>query len=155
MSSTGQECGPCSLCKRSSTCYFHSDKGGTDKCRYFMNHVVPPALKANNHICMSCMPPRHKQYIGNQDYIPWWKKLKICKPTEFCKCPVEGCTSHAYVTTTTINLDNIPEEIQITGEPSNFCSVYYHYIYNYQHQITCNVEKKKAKIGETFRGCLL
>ena len=154
MSSTGHQCGPCSLCKRTSTRYFHPDNWESDKCRHFMNHVVPSALTANNHVCI-CRACHHdiNSNIGNQDHIPRWKKLKISKTTEFCRCPVKGCSSHADVITTAINLDNIPEEIQVTGESSHFCSVHYHYIYNYQHQTLCKICGKKAKIGETFKGC--
>ena len=57
------------------------------------------------------------------------------------------------VTTIAINLDNIPKGMELTGQPSKFCSAHYHYVYNYQHQIKCKICGIKAKVGEMYRCC--
>lgn len=136
LSNDRHECGPCSLCNRTSTRYFHTDSWDSDKYTHFTNSVLPPALTAKKHMCI-CRACHHDidSNISNEKYIPRWKKLKSSKPTEFTPCSIQGCTSNADVTTIAINLDNIPEGMELTGQSSKFCSAHYLYVYNYQHQI--------------------
>ena len=154
LSNDRHECGPCSLCNRTSTRYFHTDSWDSDKYTHFTNNVLPPALTAKKHMCI-CRACHHDidSNISNEKYIPRWKKLKSSKPTEFTPCSIQGCTSNADVTTIAINLDNIPEGMELTGQSSKFCSAHYHYVYNYQHQIKCKICGIKAKVGEMYRCC--
>ena len=77
----------------------------------------------------------------------------MTKLVDFSSCHIQGCNNQSDVTTTTISLDNVPEDITIIGQPSKFCSFHYHYIYNYQHQTVCKTCGIRAKVGETFKHC--
>ena len=50
LSNDRHECGPCSLCNRTSTRYFHADSCDSDKYTHFTNNVLPPALTAKKHL---------------------------------------------------------------------------------------------------------
>lgn len=155
MSSTSHECGPCSLCNRTSTRYFHTDKWEHDKYMHLIGHIVPTNQIGNQRNLCICRACHHdiSSNIGNENHIPRWKKMKVCTSSGFSNCAVQGCTGHADVTTVSINPENLPEGITVTGVPSLFCSSHYHYIYNYQHQEVCKICGKKAKRGESFRSC--
>ena len=154
MSNDKHECGPCSLCNRTSARYFHTESWDSDKLTHFINHVCPPKLTTNDRICI-CRACHHDidSNISNENYVPRWKKLKVSKLVEFSPCHVQDCISPGNVTTTAISLNNIPEGIIVIGQPSKFCPFHYHYIYNYQHQTVCKTCGIRAKIGETFRCC--
>lgn len=153
--SSGHQRGPCSLCNQTSTRYFHTESWESRKYTHFVDHVLPPTMSTNDQMCICCACHYDiNSNTGNENHTPRWKKLKISKVAEFTPCPIQGCTSHADVTTTASRLDNIPDDITVTGQAaSKFCSFHYHYIYNYQHQTVCKTCGKRARAEESFRYC--
>lgn len=151
-----KECGPCSLCQRTSTRYFHTESWDNDKLARFKSHVLPATISLNDHthicICRACYHDIESK-ICKENYVPRWKKIKIRKPVEASQCQVEGCTNQGDITTTAISIDNVPEGVRVLGRPSKFCSFHYHLIYNYQHQAVCSSCGTRAKAGEIFRYC--
>ena len=154
MSKDTNSCGPCSLCERTSSRYFHTENWDSDKYTHFTTHILPSTLTANEHICIcrACHHDIHNN-VGNENHMPRWKKLKVQNQTEYSLCPIQGCTNNADVTTTAISLDDLPKGMKVTGQVKVFCSHHYHYIYNYQQQAVCKTCGVKAKIGETFSRC--
>ena len=140
--------------KKTSTCYFHTKFWDSDKLTHFTTHVCPPTPSVNDHLCI-CRACYHDidSNINNENFIPRWKKLKMSKLVEFSPCHVQGCINQGDVTTSAISIDNIPGDLTVVGQPSKFCSVHYHYIYNYQHQTVCKICRIRAKVGESFRCC--
>ena len=156
MSSDKHQCGPCSLCKRTSTRYFHTDSWDSDKYMHFIKHVVPPSCTVTKKypvcICRACYHDLNTN-VGNDNHTPRWKRHKLGKPVELSPCDVQGCTNNGEFHTIAITSDNIPDEVTLSGQSSKYCSVHYHAIYNHQHQTKCTTCGKKASSGEKMKSC--